>query len=78
MSVSLTKIPEGTARPSTVWAACSWCDQTATLEVTSHVTPSGRDWTDLTCERHAIEHFGASIPTRTPRCEICGGRGCNH
>lgn len=73
MSITLTKIPNHTAAPVTSVAPCSWCDDTATLKITDQY-----GWVDLTCLTHAVEWFDASPVTVTPRCEICGGRGCSH
>jgi hypothetical protein len=74
MSVTLTKIPGGTATPVRQSTSCSWCYDTATLTIKL----DGSEWTDLACQRHAMIHFDASPVTPNPRCEICGERGCGH
>lgn len=77
MSITLTRIPGATVAPANGTDRCSWCDKIATVNVTDH--PAGRTWVEITCNDHLLKYWpSASIvtPTREPRCEVCGGRGC--
>lgn len=55
---------------------CSWCDSFAVATVTER--EGHREWTEIACEGHIAQYWPHLALTAEPRCEVCGGRGCNH